>query len=80
MGLKERRTSETASVEVTSSPKGAEILIGGTSTGLVTPARVQVRPGLHTLLLRLDGYEPAERTIQISEGGTLIVNQTLSPK
>jgi len=80
VGLKERRTSETASVEVTSSPKGAEILIGGTSTGLVTPARVQVRPGLHTLLLRLDGYEPAERTIQISEGGTLIVNQTLSPK
>jgi S1-C subfamily serine protease len=80
VGLKERRTSETASVEVTSSPKGAEILIDGTSTGLVTPARVQVRPGLHTLLLRLDGYEPAERTLQISQGGTLIVNQTLSPK
>jgi hypothetical protein len=79
--LKEKSTVKVAWAQVETSPKGAEILIDGTSTGQTTPARVQVPAGLHIVTLRLAGYLQVRRTIQASEGGTVdITGVTLQPK
>jgi hypothetical protein len=36
--------------------------------------------GMHTITMRLKGYEPAKRTVQASEGGTVPVEALLRPK
>jgi eukaryotic-like serine/threonine-protein kinase len=78
--LKEKSATRVAWAQVTSNPKGAEILVDGNPTGQVTPARVQIPSGLHTITLRLDGYQPAKRPLQVTEGGTVPINVTLQQK
>ena len=79
--LKEKSTVRVAWAQVETTPKGAEILVDGNSTGQTTPSRVQVPAGLHTVTVRLTGYQPVRRTIQATEGGTVnITNVTLQPK
>jgi hypothetical protein len=78
--LKEKATGHVAWAEVTSNPKGAEILIDCNSTGQVSPARVQVSAGGHVVTLKLDGYQPVRRTVQVTEGSTVTVEGTLRPK
>jgi hypothetical protein len=78
--LKEKATSRVAWADVTSNPKGAEIVIDGTSTGQFSPARVQVSAGGHVVTLRMEGYQPVRRTIQVTEGSSVTVEGTLRPK
>jgi predicted Ser/Thr protein kinase len=78
--LKEKATSRVAWADVTSTPKGAEIVIDGTSTGQFSPARVQVTAGGHVVTLRMEGYQPVRRTVQVTEGSTVTVEGTLRPK
>jgi len=75
--LSEKSTSRVAWAQVKSNPKGAEIIVDGTSIGQFTPARVQVPAGLHILTLRLNGFRQAKRAIQVSEGGTVTIDETL---
>ena len=74
------RAGHVAWAQVDTTPAGAEILVDGISTGQVSPARVQIPSGTHTIGLRLKGYEFARRGIQASEGGTVNVNATLHGK
>ncbi len=78
--LKEKSATRVAWAQVNSTPKGAEILVDGNSTGQFTPARIQLPSGLHTITLKLDGYQQAKRPVQTSEGGTVTVNEALRPK
>jgi serine/threonine protein kinase len=79
--LKEKSTVRVAWAHVETTPPGAEILVDGTSTGQTTPSRVQVPAGLHTVTVRLTGYQQVRRTIQATEGGTVnITNVTLQAK
>ena len=78
--LNEKSTSRVAWAQVNTTPKGAEIIVDGTSTGQFTPARVQVPSGLHTVTLRLNGFQQAKRTFQVSEGGTVTINESLYEK
>jgi len=78
--LKEKATSRVAWADVTSNPKGAEIVIDGTSTGQFSPARVQVTAGAHVVTLKMEGYQPVRRTVQVTEGSTVTVEGTLRPK
>ena len=78
--LNEKSATRVAWAQVSSNPKGAEILVDGTSTGQFTPARVQMPAGLHNVTLRLNGYQQAKRTVQVSEGGTVMVDEPLRPK
>jgi hypothetical protein len=78
--LKEKTTSRVAWADVTSNPKGAEIVIDGTSTGQFSPARVQFTAGAHVVTLRMEGYQPVRRTVQVTEGSTVTVEGTLRPK
>jgi len=75
--LTERSATRVAWAQVNSNPKGAEIIVDGNSSGQFTPSRIQIPSGLHTITLKLDGYQPAKRTVQASEGGTVPVNLTL---
>jgi eukaryotic-like serine/threonine-protein kinase len=78
--LKEKATSHVAWADVTSNPKGAEIVIDGTSTGQFSPSRVQITAGTHVVALRMEGYQPVRRTVQVTEGSTVTVEGTLRPK
>ena len=78
--LSEKSTSQVAWAQVNSNPKGAEIIVDGTSSGQFTPARVQVPAGLHTVTLRLNGFRQAKRTIQVTEGGTVTIDEPLQEK
>ena len=75
--LKEKLAGRIAWAQVNSTPEGAEILIDGAPTGQVSPARVQIQAGSHTIALRLNGYQVAKRGVQASEGGTVNVTETL---
>jgi hypothetical protein len=78
--LSEKSASRVAWAQVNSTPKGAEIIVDGTSTGQFTPARVQVPTGVHTVTLRLNGFQQAKRTFQASEGGTIPLDVPLQQK
>jgi serine/threonine protein kinase len=78
--LNEKSATRVAWAQVTTEPKGAEILVDGASTGQFTPARVQMPSGLHTITLRLNGYQPARRKVQVTEGGTVTIEETLHQK
>jgi Protein kinase domain/PEGA domain len=79
--LRERaQSSRIAFAQVHTNPAGAEIFIDGDSTGKLAPARVELPTGLHTVTLKLDGYQVAKRTVQATEGGTVTITETLHPK
>jgi serine/threonine protein kinase len=78
--LKERNANHVAWAEVSTVPKGAEILVDGVTTGQYTPARVQIPSGIHNVLLRLDGYYPLKRSVDVTEGGSVSVEGTLKPR
>jgi serine/threonine-protein kinase len=78
--LNEKSATRVAWAQINSNPKGAEILVDGTSTGQFSPARVQVPAGMHNVTLRLNGYQQAKRTVQVSEGGTVTIDEALRPK
>ncbi|HEY6944029.1 MAG TPA: PEGA domain-containing protein, partial [Candidatus Acidoferrum sp.] len=77
VALTERSATRVAWAQVNSSPKGAEIIVDGNSTGQFTPSRIQVPSGLHTVTLKLSGYQFARRTFQASEGGTVTIDVPL---
>ena len=78
--LSAKSTGHIAWAQINSVPKGAEIILDGVSTGQFTPARVQVPTGMHTVTLRLDGFQQAKRTFQASEGGTVPIDEALHEK
>jgi hypothetical protein len=66
-----------AFAQVETNPAGAEIFVDGISIGKSTPSRIQLPVGLHTVTLKLDGFQPIKRTVQVSEGGTVTVAESL---
>jgi serine/threonine-protein kinase len=70
-------STRVAWANVRTAPLGAEILVDGNSTGQVTPARVQLTAGEHTVTLRLKGFVPANRRIFVDEGQSVQVNEAL---
>lgn len=63
----ERRVQELsarpATLAVSSTPAGAQIIVDGQDTGLVTPADLTLPAGEHTLELQLEGHQPATQTV-----------------
>jgi eukaryotic-like serine/threonine-protein kinase len=77
--LHAKDTSRVAWVDIASSPQGAEIVVDGTSTAQFAPARVPLSPGIHRITLKLKGFIPARRSVDVSEGSTASVEATLKP-
>jgi PEGA domain len=49
------------------------------ATGKATPSRVELPIGIHSVTLKLEGYQPIKRTLQVSDGGTTPLSETLKP-
>jgi hypothetical protein len=78
--LSEKSAGRIAWAQVNSNPKGAEVIVDGNSAGQFTPARVQVPAGMHTITLRLNGFQVAKRTFQVNEGSTVTIDESLHEK
>jgi len=72
-----QKNGHVAWAQVESTPAGAEIWVDGVSTGLRTPARVEINSGIHNIALKLDGYKPSRNAVQASDGGTVSVSGSL---
>jgi serine/threonine protein kinase len=78
--MKPRSMPHVAWAQVNTSPKGAEIIVDGSSTNQFSPARVQIPSGSHILILKMPGYQAAKRAIEVTEGGTVTVTEAMKPK
>ena len=75
--LNVRSNNHVAWAQVGSDPVGAEVFVDGNSTGRFTPARVEIPAGMHTVTLKLEGFQIAKRRVSASEGGTVTINESL---
>jgi hypothetical protein len=71
--LSAKSNGRVAWAQVETMPKGAEILVDGAPTGKMTPSRVELPIGLHTVTLRLAGFKEVRRAVEVSDGGTVTV-------
>lgn len=66
-------------LEVHSSPSGANVSVGGTFRG-TTPARIELSPlSDHRVELFLEGYSTASRTVQVEPEGNSRIDLQLTP-
>jgi serine/threonine protein kinase/galactitol-specific phosphotransferase system IIB component len=77
--LTERSNNRIAWAQVETNPKGAEIFVDGNAIGKSTPSRIELPIGVHTVTLKLEGYRPLKRTVQVSDGGTTNITELLKP-
>lgn len=73
------KTPDTGSVAVSSEPAGAQLFIDGTYQGQTPITVSSVKEGVHTVLLRLDGYADWQIKVQVDSGREETVDATLSP-
>ncbi|HXM96699.1 MAG TPA: serine/threonine-protein kinase [Candidatus Dormibacteraeota bacterium] len=78
--LKEKSANRVAWAQVDSNPAGAEIIVDGVSAGQSTPARIQLTSGFHTVTLKLGGYQPVQRRVEVTEGGTVSLSVALNAR
>jgi S1-C subfamily serine protease len=71
--------SGTVLVTFTSTPEGAEIWANGGFVG-TTPSAIGLKPGSHSIEVRLDGFETWSRNIMVDIGGTPTFNVRLKSK
>jgi predicted Ser/Thr protein kinase len=70
-----RAAADDGVLEVRTRPRGAEIWLGEAQAPLRTPAKLGVVPGNYTMTLRLPGYKPITRPVQIEPGKMLGVEE-----
>ena len=75
--LHAKDAAKVAWADIATTPPGAEIVVDGTTTSQFAPSRVQLPTGLHIITLKMKGFQPVRRTVQVSEGGTVSLNETL---
>jgi len=66
----------TGSVNVKSTPDGADITIDGKFLGS-TPSKLQLTEGSHTIVVEQTGYTAWQRTVTISPGNDININAVL---
>ena len=64
-------------VEVSSTPKGAEIYLEGNYLNKKTPSKISLAPGEHELQLKLDGYATLTRKVTVQKDTPLTIDETL---
>lgn len=63
--------------QVDSNPQGADIWVDGVPTGKQSPARVEISAGIHTVVLKKDGFQNSRRSVQLTEGSTVNVRENM---
>ncbi|MCY1073669.1 TonB-dependent receptor domain-containing protein [Archangium lansingense] len=66
----ERLRPKVALVRVTTEPPGAEVLVDREDLGIrgLSPQTLALPPGRHKVMVRKEGYRPAEETVYIARG------------
>lgn len=67
-----------ATLEVTSQPSGATVLVDGRARGR-TPLSLQLEPGSHRVEVRKEGYRPHTATVRLRGQGQERLSPTLAP-
>ena len=67
-----------SSVQLTSTPIGAEITIDGNYQGS-TPSTIKLRPGTHSIKVTKSGFLPWVRSIEIGSGESRTISADLDP-
>jgi hypothetical protein len=73
-----RPAAATARVAVSSVPTGAGVYLDGKKS-CTAPCSVTLAPGTWTLTARLEGYQPAVKTLELKKGSRLEQTFTLEP-
>jgi len=69
----------TGSIQVNSTPTGAQVYLDGADTGRTTDTTLtEVSPGSHTVQLIKEGYEDYEESVSVTAGQTTPVNANLT--
>ncbi len=63
--------------QVASNPAGADIWVDGVPTGKQSPARVEISAGIHTIVLKKEGFQISRRSVQLTEGSTVNVRESM---
>ena len=67
------------SIQVNSSPTGAQVFLDGSDTGSTTNTTLtNVSPGSHTVSLIMEGYEDEQTSVSVTAGQTATVSVTLT--
>jgi len=73
-------TGDKAIYNIASSPSGGEIVIDGVASGRLTPSQMMLTPGQHRVVIRLEGFAPAEVTTDAAAGQAINVAPVLRAK
>lgn len=68
--------STKASLQITSTPEGAEVIINGKTVG-ITPISLEVDRGEKTIVLRKSGFKKWEKFVRLAPGESLILDASL---
>jgi hypothetical protein len=72
------RVQQTGVIALSSTPKGATVLLNGVDTGAKTPYVIQrLSPGSYTISLVKDGYRSWEQRVDVFSGETTYITATL---
>ena len=68
------------SIDVTTDPQGANILIDGVEVGVTPKTIPNLETGSHNLILNYPGYERLQKRIMVEDGKTIQISEYLVPK
>jgi hypothetical protein len=74
-----RLTVQSATVNLSSEPAGAQILMDGRDTGRMTPIALAVDSGQHNFLIRMAGYLEESTTVNLQAGQSFRFAPALKP-
>jgi hypothetical protein len=71
------QSGDKISIQVSTTPKGATILVDGASLAKKTPTKVTLPPGDYEVQLTLEGYKPVTRKVTVEKDTPLSISETL---
>jgi serine/threonine protein kinase len=67
----------TGRIEIKTDPKGAQIVINGSTFSKTTPVVIQVEAGNYDIVLQKDGYQSVRRSVVVNSEEKLKIEETL---
>jgi eukaryotic-like serine/threonine-protein kinase len=72
-------TTNQGTVSIVSDPPGAVVLINGGEFGGVTPAKLELPPGVHQILIQKDGHNQLESSVEVVANTDVPFQAMLTP-
>ena len=71
-------SSSVGRLEIRTQPKGAQIVINGTPFNKTTPVDIQLEPGNYNVTLQKDGYKQVHKSVTVTLGDKLRIEETMA--